>query len=334
MPNEMSPEERLLHLIKNGTPPEKEKKDFSDSSAQKESVKASVKPESRKAQKQSVKKKIDTKSKKTVSRKSSEKVTKIEVFKEMPELVSGTDQKKRVQPLGESAKKTDNNQSIKKPNVPLQKDQKKAGSLPKDQAKPIQQPVGQSVLKSEQPEKKPKRPFSFITQMQWFFSGFNFFNYLLLVIFIVVAIFSFWHIYRTPMLEVDMPEIVSVASTEDDAEPESIGPVIKPFPYYIEQIGRKKLFKLVAPPPPPKPRVPAKRKKEKPKVDIAKKTKHLVLQGIIYDIGPPQAIIFNKKENKTIFAGNDTVIGDIKVKEIKRGKIILEFEDQTQEMSF
>ncbi len=333
MPNEMSPEERLLHLIKNGKPPDSGKK-ISSSSTQKESVKKeSAKLESRKTQKESVKKDSETKSKKTVNPKLSEEVTKIEVFKEIPELVSGKDQKKRVQSLGESAKKTDNNQSVKKSNAPSQKDQKKTGSLPKEKAKPIQQPVGQSVLKSEQPEKKPKRSFSFITQIQWFFSGFNIFNYLLLVIFIVVAIFSFWHIYRTPMLEIDMPEIVSVAKTEA-TEPEPIGPAIKPFPYYIEQIGRKKLFKLVAPPPPPKPRVPAKRKKEKPKVDIAKKTKHLVLQGIIYDIGPPQAIIFNKKENKTIFAGNDTVIGDIKVKEIKRGKIILEFEDQTQEMSF
>jgi len=55
----------------------------------------------------------------------------------------------------------------------------------------------------------------------------------------------------------------------------------------------------------------------------------------VYDIGPPQAIVFDKKENKTLFLGNNDMVTDqVKIKEIQRGKIILEFEDQTQELNF
>jgi len=333
MPDDISPEERLLRLIKNDSQ-SGDKKEIPSSVPDKPSVQKkaseteSVKAVPRKAQKKTVKKKTVTENNEAVKPKPPEEVTKIEVFKEPIELVSGIDKKKQVPSL----KKSDNEQQ-KKSSKASQKGQNKAESLPKEQAKPMQQLVGQSVLRDEQQKKKSKKTFSFITQIQWFFSGFNFFNYLLLAICVCVAGLTLWHIYHTPVLEINSPDIIFSAENER-AEPESIGPVIKPFPHYIEQIGRKKLFKLVAPPPPPKPKAPARKKKEKPKIDIAKKTKHLVLQGIVYDIGPPQAIIFNKKENKTIFAGNDTVIGDIRVKEIKRGKIILEFEDQTQEMSF
>ncbi len=326
MPDDISPEERLLRLIKEGSAPD----DKGKASSGDKSVEMSGENRSKKTiNEKSVDKK--TVKKVVISPKSSQKVTKSDVSKENPESDSKTKKKPRVQGVDKSKQPVLDKLMTEKNDKLVQKSPKKSAKVSKEQTTLPKQPVGQTVPNGE--EDKPRKSFNFVDQVNWFFSGFNFFNYLLLGVFICVLFFSIWHIYRAPKLEADLPEIVSVEST-DQSQTDSVGPVAKPFPYYIEQIGRKKLFKLIAPPPPPKPRVPARREKKKPKVDIEKKTRHLVLQGIVYDIGPPQAIIFNKKENKTIFAGNNTMIGDIKVKEIKRGKIILEFEGQTQEMSF
>ena len=132
-----------------------------------------------------------------------------------------------------------------------------------------------------------------------------------------------------------IPDLSVESRTDTESQQETNIYLPKPFPYFAEPISSKKLFKLVKPPPPPKPPEPEKKEPEKPKIKIETLTRHFVLQGIVYDIGPPQAIIFNKKENKTMFLGNKEMLNDsVQIKKILRGKVILEYEDQTQEMTF
>ncbi len=181
----------------------------------------------------------------------------------------------------------------------------------------------------------------FVGFIIWFLSGFTAVNWLLILLLIAAVWATFWHfnIIYTQRLSVPMSaqptDVPEIPVEKEVATDEGMQFVPKPFPYYMEVISSKNLFRLVEPPPPPAPPKPAVEAPKEPEVKIDTLTRHLVLQGIVYDIDPPQAIIFDKKDNKTLFLGNGQMVTDqVKLKEIQRGKVILEFEDQTQELTF
>ncbi len=77
-------------------------------------------------------------------------------------------------------------------------------------------------------------------------------------------------------------------------------------------------------------------KKEEQQVPKAKETlanlaKEIKLVGIIWS-SKPQAMIEDKKQNKTILANPGDSMGGIKIKQILRDKVILGFEDQELEL--
>lgn len=182
-------------------------------------------------------------------------------------------------------------------------------------------------------EKKVHPMFSFF---DWISSGFTLWNRLLLLTALLFLGISVWYVIGLPKLMMEAPLIPTGSESKKESDNEAQLTAFakpKPFPYFAEEIGKKNLFRVVEPPPPPKPKA-EKVEPTKPKIKIETLTRNFVLQGIVYDIGPPQAIIFDKKENKTLFLGNGDTIGQVKIKEIQRGKIILEYEDQTQEITF
>jgi len=208
-------------------------------------------------------------------------------------------------------------------------------------SKPEQQPaqVAEKPQAKSGPEKTDASGFSkkpktkrFNYGFKLFLSGFNLFNIMLLLVFLGSAGVTLWDFYTRVDEKIDIPS-AELPEQEPAKSVSALESEPKPFPYFAEEFTKKNLFRLVAPPPPPPPKE-EKKEPEKPKIKIESLTQHLVLQGIVFDIGPPQAIIYDKKENKTLFVGNDTMINEVKVKEIKRNKVILEYEDQKQELTF
>lgn len=191
------------------------------------------------------------------------------------------------------------------------------------------------------PQKRSRRRHAGIMAFfAWYLSGFTLINRLLLLLLLVAIGLTFWYVTNYPAPSIAMLDIPAVSNQPADNDGDVRSDMLaalrpKPFPYFVEEIGKKTLFRLVQPPPPPKPPEPERKEPEKPKVLIENLTRHLVLQGIILEIGPPQAVIFNKKDNKSLFVGiGDTVTENVRIKSIKPGKVVLEFEDQTQELNF
>lgn len=218
--------------------------------------------------------------------------------------------------------------------APTPEPQPAAAAEPTPQA---DQPQAEPAAEAEQG--KPRRHGGgLIGFFAWLLSGFTFINWLLILVLIASIGLTVYHFdtmsqQRTvPMAAqpMDVPEILPEKAPDDGLQ---FAP--QPFPYYMEVISSKNLFRLVKPPPPPKPPEPEIERPKEPEIKIETLTRHLVLQGIVYDIDPPQAIIFDKKENKTLFLGNGEMVTDqVKLKQIQRGKVILEYEEQTQELTF
>ncbi len=340
MPDEMSPEEKLLRLIKGEkkqTPPVPPAPEESETAAQPPQQSQQEAPE-----------------------KKPEKTVKPKPAPPAPKKTESADTKKDEEPTliipDRSEKKSVSKKDEDKPSfvvpdkkvappkpAPPQPDQQ--GQQEQKTPQPVAQPVASTEPEGDQDTKEqPVRhhhSHGIASFFIWLLSGFTFINWLLIFILLGAIGISVWHLNllstqraSVPMdaQPTDVPEIPVVKETASD---DDFKFVAKPFPFYMEMIESKNLFRLVQPPPPPKPEKPAVEAPKEPEIKIETLTRHLVLQGIVYDIDPPQAIIFDKKENKTLFLGNGAMVTDqVKLKEIQRGKVILEFEEQTQELTF
>ncbi len=225
-----------------------------------------------------------------------------------------------------------------KPEVPkqepvtVQTSSKPIEPTPEQPVSAPEKPVSDKPSKKDPDKSKRKNKLLFLANLTGIIiHGFNAFNFFMLICLFAIIAFTVWNLKMRPADKILIPEIETPA--DNDGKTPQVQPEPKPFPYFAEELTKKNLFRLVAPPPPPPPKG-EKKEPEKPKIKIESLTQNLVLQGIVFDIGPPQAIIYDKKENKTLFVGNGTMINEVKVKEIKRSKVILEYEDQKQELTF
>ncbi|RJP59473.1 MAG: hypothetical protein C4541_05930 [Candidatus Auribacter fodinae] len=353
MPEELSPEERLLRLIKGGEPPvpakthsDKQDDNATPASAHKNTQSADADSEPKKPAKSLPPE--PEKQSAPEENKSSDKPVPIVDKPAAPKPV----RPKRAEPKPAPVPPADT-QDAEPPVSPQPPDVPEESVVPPAEQNAVR--PQEKIEKEDTDEPERKKRAGIVLLFIWLLSGFTLFNRLLLIIVFALIVMSIWYVHSLT----DPTAVVTVASiqrvtesdnetaseTDNDATREAdneSAPVEtfaarqpKPFPYYMEEIGKKKLFRLVQPPAPPKPPEPERKEPEAPKVKIETLVRHLVLQGIVYDIGPPQAIIFDKKENKTLFLGNNEMVTDqVKIKEIQRGKIILEFEDQTQELNF
>lgn len=101
---------------------------------------------------------------------------------------------------------------------------------------------------------------------------------------------------------------------------------LKPFSYYSEIIGKRQLFKIIA----------AAESKEKskaaPNAASLDAIKNYSLLGVIGGENP-QAIIEDKKTKQTIYLQKGQSLGELKVRDLQDGKIILESGGETAELS-
>ncbi|MCD6460030.1 hypothetical protein J7L67_05135 [bacterium] len=349
MPEELSPEEKLLRLIKGDDKitPIKPETTSGDKDAKKGSKKISA-PKTGKNNSANKNNKGDGNDKKTDAAKPVQSAEASPIDKQIRKKLaqdknlkifkSSIEKKQTVIPeiKSEPDKKTAKVSSTQKIASTAKKTQTQAKAKPaRPQDKLQAQP--QPAPQADKQDKHAKPSVNmFIHTLRFIVSGFGIICWMLLVILILSIGTTVWHVRNISLREYIVPDILRTEQVGSESPaPEEDIKLPKPFPYFAEQISRKQLFKLVKPPPPPKPPEPKRKEPEKPKVKIETLTRHFVLQGIVYDIGPPQAIIFNKKENKTMFLGNNEMLTDsVRIKKILRGKVILEYEDQTQEMTF
>lgn len=98
--------------------------------------------------------------------------------------------------------------------------------------------------------------------------------------------------------------------------------VPKPYSYYSEKIGTRELFK---------PSLIKEKEKEEKRVTLEDLIAPLALIGIISG-EHPQAIIEDKKTNKTHFLEKGGKVGQIEVEEIFEDKVILNYGEQKAEL--
>ena len=138
------------------------------------------------------------------------------------------------------------------------------------------------------------------------------FLYLLMV---VVAYLLFDYIWPKPSrveIELPAPEVVK-------EEPERKPPIeIKPYGFYAKEIGRRELF------------MPLVSKEGKPEEagTLKELAANLSLIGIVASDGRLQAIIEDKKQRKTYFFYKGDSVGEIEIKDVLEGKVILGYGDE------
>lgn len=124
------------------------------------------------------------------------------------------------------------------------------------------------------------------------------------------------------------PLITSPADEDGAVAPEALTePVneptsnVKPFQSYIEAMGSRQIFSLAESSQRSKPSAGVN-------VDILK---DINLVGVISG-DPSQAIIEDKKQQKTYYLSKDQYIGEIRIEDIQEGKVILEHKGQRYEL--
>lgn len=92
---------------------------------------------------------------------------------------------------------------------------------------------------------------------------------------------------------------------------------------YLSQVDKRDVFHFI----------PVKKEEKPPAAKEALNTaaSNLKLVGIIWSKNP-QAMIEDKKENKTLLVNPGEAIGQIKVKQILKDKVIIGYEDQEMEL--
>ncbi len=98
---------------------------------------------------------------------------------------------------------------------------------------------------------------------------------------------------------------------------------VKPYEFYLEGIGNRRIFTS-----------PAKQEtyKEPPKAVSQDLLRDITLLGIVSGENP-QAIIEDKKAQKTYYLNKGQFIGELQVTDIREGKITLDFNGQAFELN-
>lgn len=98
----------------------------------------------------------------------------------------------------------------------------------------------------------------------------------------------------------------------------------KPFLLYVEQFRRREIFKIFEKPVVGAPPAAVR-------TSLSELAAGLNLSGILLE-KEPQAIIEDKKSGKTYFLKKGEYLNNIKIDEIKRGKVRLRYESETMEL--
>lgn len=114
------------------------------------------------------------------------------------------------------------------------------------------------------------------------------------------------------------PSVETTPLSVTQAEP------LKPFLQYVTHFKKREIFKIYETARPRK--IP-----KLPKIDIRKAAAHLTLSGIIFE-DEPQAIIEDRKKNKTYILKKGDYLENLKIDDIRKGKVRLRLDSQTMEL--
>lgn len=143
---------------------------------------------------------------------------------------------------------------------------------------------------------------------------------IMLVVFVasfIYLIFSFFYPFFG-LREIKLSQITQQRKLEPKIEPE---PEVKPYEFYLEGIKDRQIFGSVS-----------GQEIERPASAVsADLIKDINLVGIISGENP-QAIIEDKKTQKTYYLNKDQFISEFQVEEIQEGKVILNYKGQRFEL--
>ena len=124
-------------------------------------------------------------------------------------------------------------------------------------------------------------------------------------------------IFRPCEILVEIPGVL-----EEMPEAEPVTP-LQPFEFYTKEIGKRELFT---------PLIPKEEGKPEPVVTLKDLAANLSLIGIIESDSRLQAIVEDRKQQKTYFLYKGDSIGEIEVKDVLEGKVILGYGDEELEL--
>lgn len=109
---------------------------------------------------------------------------------------------------------------------------------------------------------------------------------------------------------------------EEVPEAELVTP-LQPYEFYTKEIGKRELFT---------PLIPREAGKPEAVVTLKDLAADLSLIGVIESDSRLQAIVEDRKQRKTYFLYKGDSIGEIEVKDVLEGKVILGYEDEELEL--
>jgi type II secretory pathway component PulC len=161
------------------------------------------------------------------------------------------------------------------------------------------------------------RVLNFSFQKYLVFLNINKIIFTIFVISCIYLIFSFAYPIFMPK-NIILPEITQEKITEEET---GIAQRIKPYEFYAQSLKNRQIFSSAS-----------GQDSEKPKGALnADLTKDFSLIGIISGENP-QAVIEDKKTEKSYYVTKGQFIGEFKVEEIQEGKIILNYNGQKFEL--
>jgi len=117
--------------------------------------------------------------------------------------------------------------------------------------------------------------------------------------------------------------LVETPGPEEVPEAEHVTP-LKPYKFYAKQIGKRELFT---------PLIPKEESKPEAVVTLKDLAANLSLIGIVESDERLQAIIEDKKQRKNYFLYKGAFIGEIEIKDVLEGKVILGYGDEELELA-
>jgi type II secretory pathway component PulC len=96
------------------------------------------------------------------------------------------------------------------------------------------------------------------------------------------------------------------------------------------QMEERHEFKVRLPSPPPLPVVAAP--PPAPVIHLAERASNLVLNGIVQS-APPQAVMFDRRTQKTHYLSVGDALGEIRILEVSGSRVILGWEAETMELA-
>ncbi len=152
----------------------------------------------------------------------------------------------------------------------------------------------------------------------------NFHSPWFLMGFLVVSLFFSLSAFIYPMLDLSKVRLPEVTKEKGTAGPLASGPEVKPLESYLEGLTQRQIFRAVS----VSDVVPVSTAAVTNTLDLFK---DMTLIGIISS-NPPQAVIEDKKTQKTYYLSVGQAIGDLTVDHIQEGKVILDYLGTKYEM--